>query len=134
MSLLDPLFQTPSGDPLVVYPTTLTEDTVIDAGYLYRVQAYDDDRLLELRDTPASAVAGKRFAIKIVGVPEGSPGPFQIDMLAEGMLIENDAGNPQTYTVLDVDATRGTYREYLCSPDGVWMLVSRIDGEPFGEG
>lgn len=114
MSFLDDMF---TSNELAVEPGVVSFDRGIEAGFLYQV---DSEAAVVLTLSPVAHVAdlvSQRLAVKSL-----SGGGGITVVVPAGMQIEG-AGGALSDSV-DVEATPGNYREWVCNATGVWLLVA----------
>jgi len=119
MSLLDALFRQSSTE-LVVSPTPIEGNATIDPGYLYEINGGASTLTLTMRALPLERIAGKRFAVKVM---DGDAGDLVV-AVPGGTQIENETAELASSTTIDEGQTPGVYREWLCTADGKWLLVT----------
>lgn len=137
MSILDRYFAATATRGLDVVQVPVMGESDLDPGHLYRVEGADGNQIFGIAGTLAEAV-GKRLAIKVVTAAPTPPGGLLEIVAPDGMRIENDSGELVEGLASVGEQALGAYREWLCDPDGNWLLVSTDEGGdgdalPFGQ-
>lgn len=121
MSLLTGLFVQTTPELPVATPV-IEADASVEPGSLYRVAGSDTDITIQMLPHTVDDVAGLRFAVKVFAAAPTPPGGSLIIMAPVGQQLENDTGQLSDSVTL-VNQTLGTYREWVCDPDGNWLRV-----------
>jgi hypothetical protein len=132
MSHLDQHFAATASRGLSVYPTPVPGESTLEPGFLYPVEGSDATAIFGIAQRPLSEVSGKRLALVIITPPPdgGTPGAIHMSP-PDGQRIEGDDGYiPEAGNVDAGVQELGAYREWVCDPDGTWLMV----GHELGEG
>lgn len=133
MSHLDQRFTALASRELPVAQSYATEATAIEPGWVHPVRATDERVTFAIALHSLLDVVGKRIALKVTR-PAESPGEWRIYAPA-GQLIEADDGQLNIDSVSEIGVQAlGAYREWVCDPDGNWLMVRRIGGVSAGDG
>lgn len=125
MSHLDQHYTATAAHGLAVYPVPVPGESTLEPGFLYTVEGSDASATFGIAARALTDVRDKRIALKIITAPEGTPGPIHISA-PDGQRIEGDDGYiPETGQVDAGVQQLGTYREWICDPDGNWLMVGR---------
>jgi hypothetical protein len=129
VSILDRYFAKHASRGLSVVLEPVAGETTVEPGFVYRVQAAHPNAIYGIAAHPLAELVGKRIAFKVVG-SDDSPGLLEV-MAPEGYLLEDDGGELVSGLANAGLQLTGAYREWICDPDGNWLLISSAEG---GEG
>lgn len=129
MSLLDQHFAALESRGLTVQQQDVPGESTLEPGFLYRVEGANQSAIFGIASHRLSDVVGQRLALKIVAPAETPPGGALSITAPEGQLIEGDDGEFREHVSIGRQAL-GSYREWLCDPDGYWLMVSRVPTTP----
>lgn len=124
MSHLDAYFTTRATRGLPVYPEPVPGETQIEPGYVYTYEGADVVAIFGIKPHLLRDIVGKRIALKCISESE-DPDELHVSV-PDGQLIENDDGFLSSNATAGLQAD-GAYREWVCDPDGNWLLVVRVD-------
>jgi hypothetical protein len=106
-----------------VSPDEVDDDASIAPGFLYEISPGVDDVTLTMGSHTLAEITSKRIAVKAVGGTEGGPGDV-IVVVPGGMTIEDESGTFGSSTTIANGRQAPVYREWFCTPDGGWLLVT----------
>lgn len=127
--MLDRYFAKHASRGLSVVLEPVAGETTVEPGFVYRVQAAHPNAIYAIAAHPLDELVGKRIAFKVVG-SDDSPGLLEV-MAPDGYLLEDDGGELVSGLANAGLQLTGAYREWICDPDGNWLLISSAEG---GEG
>lgn len=122
MSTLDAYFSVVASCGLRVQQTPAMGESTLEPGFVYLVEAADVNAIYGIAAHPIADVAGKRIALKVISAID-DPGLLEISA-PDGQAIEDDGGYIATGLVTVGSQVLGAYREWMCDPDGNWLMVA----------
>lgn len=136
MSALDAYFSVVASRGLRVQMTPAMGESDLEPGFVYLVEGADENAIYGIIAPRIADVVGKRIALKVIAAAPSPPGGALEVVAPDGQTIEGDDGYLHSGLAVVGEQTLGAYREWLCDPDGNWLMVARelgADTTPLGQ-
>jgi hypothetical protein len=129
MSHLDAHFTVRATCGLEVYPTPVVGgEHGLEPGFVYVVDTNDAIASFGIAPHPVREVRDRRIALKIIASDPPAGASIRISA-PDGQAIEGNDGMIAEGEVTAGLQALGLYREWLCDPDGNWLMVGRELGD-----
>lgn len=128
MSVLDKRFKILATRGLPVQQAPLGGEDTVEPGFLYKLLGQrlsgSASAIVGLAAHPVADVVGKRFGLKVVAYDEPLLNmPLHVTT-PDGQFIEGLDGVLADFVDLGTQEI-GSYHEWICDPDGNWLLISK---------
>lgn len=126
MSMLDQKFRLIATRGLTVQPEPMPGESTLEPGYVWQIMGEPVSTIVGIAAHPIADVVGKRIALKVVEFGDNEP-PLNMPLhvaTPDGQLIEGLDGLFADWIDLGPQEI-GSYHEWICDPEGNWLLVMK---------